>query len=350
MVSKTLILVPNLNKLAGISLHYKGLIKYWQGNIQYFEVTKSKTAVWKLSLIYITNYFKYLYKLLTYRPNLIVINISLKKGFYSKIIYQMLGKAFGIKIVTFIHGWDMNCEPMLKSCRGKIILNLSNGFIVLSKYIKVKLNGIGILNNILLSTTKVDEVLLKDFDIKKRTGEIKSFLFLSRVEKSKGIFLALDIFEKLQNEYPYLNFNIAGEGNAIEEVKQYISKKNLHNINILGRLSGKSLIKAFSENDSFFLLSETEGMPAALLEAMSFGMFIITRPVGGIPDFFVDKKMGIMSKKTNKTYYYNRIKKMINNPSYVKDIGLYNYAYAKEHFYASIVANKLEEFFNNLSK
>lgn len=265
-------------------------------------------------------------------------------------MYQVLGKLLGIKIVIFIHGWDINFEPMLKTFRGRLILNSSNGFIVLSKYARESLINIGIQQEILLSTTKVDEELSKEFDINKRNGEIKSFLFLSRVEKSKGIFLALEIFRKLQNEYPYLAFNIAGEGNAIEEVKQYIAKHKLRNVKVLGRVSGNSLIDAFSENDCFFLLSETEGMPAALLEAMSFGMVVVTRPVGGISDFFVDNKMGIISKEINDLYYYNRIKELIDNPLCVKDICLNNYIYAKEHFYASIVANKLEEYFNKLSK
>ncbi|MEG1007622.1 MAG: glycosyltransferase family 4 protein [Bacteroides sp.] len=346
--NRVLILVPPLCAMGGISLHFKGLKKYWIEDIQYYETYKESNpnvfSIFKL----LWNYIYFITKIIIKKPNIVVVNISLKKGFVSKNIYILLAKLLHCKIVSFIHGWDKDYEWMLATPKGKQILNSTDAFIVLSEQFKNKLENSGVKVNILISTTKVDNSLLEKFDINWRNGSIKNFLFLSRIERSKGIFLALDIFKMLQKDYPKLSFNIAGQGTAINEVKQYISEKNIKNVDFLGRVDGDSLSKAFINSDCFFLLSETEGMPAALLEALSFGMPAITMPVGGIPDFFVDGKMGIMSEETTPYYYYDRIKEMINNPLYVKEVCFYNYTFAKTHFYASTVARNLENYFNNL--
>ena len=331
--SKVLILVPPLSSLGGVALHYKELKPYLKDNVSYFQVYKTKKAFNYYKLVF--NYICFLLTLIFKNPSKVVVNLSLKSGFYSKNI---------------IHGWNVSDESLLETKKWQFILNTSDAFIVLSNYIKNKLSSVIGDNHkkILLTTTKVDDCLLKDFDITCRDGIIKKFLFLSRVEKNKGIYLALEIFKLLQRDYPYLEFDIAGDGSAVEQIKQYIIDNAINNVNLLGRLDGENRINAFQNGDLFFLLSESEGMPAALLEAMAFGLPVVTTPVGGIPDFFIDGQMGIMSNSKDPMFYYEKIKKMIESPKLVKSISENNYKYAKEHFYASKVAKSLQNFFNEI--
>lgn len=346
--SKVLILVPPLSSLGGVALHYKELKPYLKDNVSYFQVYKTKKAFNYYKLVF--NYICFLLTLIFKNPSKVVVNLSLKSGFYSKNIYIRVAKFLNKKIIIFIHGWSVSDESLLETKKGQFILNTSDAFIVLSNYIKNKLRSVIGDNQkkILLTTTKVDDCLLKDFDITCRDGIIKKFLFLSRVEKNKGIYLALEIFKLLQRDYPYLEFDIAGDGSAVEQIKQYIIDNAINNVNLLGRLDGENRINAFQNGDLFFLLSESEGMPAALLEAMAFGLPVVTTPVGGIPDFFIDGQMGIMSNSKDPMFYYEKIKKMIESPKLVKSISENNYKYAKEHFYASKVAKSLQNFFNEI--
>lgn len=343
--NRTLILVPPLNLLGGISMHYKGLKEYWQSDVRYYEVFKEENPTILSVFKAVWNYIRFIAILVIWKPKITVINISLKKGFYSKNYYVKIATFFNKKIVTFIHGWDTESEYMLTTNKGQIVLNNTDAFIVLSEQFKKKLEAIGIRKKIYISTTKVDNRLLDDFDIEKRMGDIKKFLFLSRVEREKGIFLALDIFRLLQNDNPILSFTIAGQGTALEEAKKYVDDNNIRNVFFAGRVDGKSLSKVFVDSDCFFLLSLSEGMPAALLEAMAFGLPIITCPVGAIPDFFIDDEMGIISSSTDPRYYYIKIKELMGNPLKIKNINRTNYAYAEAHFYASSVARNLEKIF-----
>ncbi len=348
MSDRILILIPPINLIGGVSGHYRGLQKYWSKNILYFETAKFSTkSKWNI-IISILNILEYIYALIRHNPAKIVINISLKKGFFSKNNYIKIGKLFRKKVIVFIHGWDADYEYMLQSHNARLILS-SDGFILLSESFKNKLAEYVPKNKIFLTTTKVDDSLIKDYDIDNRTGKIETLLFLSRVEKEKGIFIVIDAFNKLIPKYPNLKLSIVGDGTALDEVKHQIDKDKIRNVTIHGRLSGNDLIKAFSDADLFILpTTHGEGLPGALLEAMAFGLPAITRPVGGIPDFFTNGEMGMLTESLNPNDYAQYIEQLINDPVLTKKISLTNYNYAKEHFWASIVARQMEQIFKNI--
>ena len=128
-----------------------------------------------------------------------------------------------------------------------------------------------------------------------------------------------------------------------------IKNLSLKNATIYGRLSGDELINAFLNADIFIFPTYGEGMPGALLEAMSFGLPVITRPVGGIPDFFINGEMGLLTDSLNATDYSQYIEHLMNNPQLALKISRNNYNYAKKHFMASIVAKNMEEIFNQIT-
>lgn len=345
----TLILVSPFKYLGGVAMHYRGLRGYWRTDVRYYEVFKMNNSIIVSLFKAFWNYLRFIIMLIISKPKTVVSNISLKRGFYSQIYYVRLAKMFNANIVTYIHGWDVDEEWMLTTTRGQYILDNSDEIIVLSKQFENKLKAAGCLKKIYISTTKVDDRLLEGFCINKRVGELKKFLFLSRVEREKGVFLALDIFKMLQEDNLSLSFTIAGHGSAIEEVKRYVIDNNISNVCVCGRVDGPDIGKIFAESDCFFLLSQSEGMPAALLEAMAFGLPAVTCPVGGIPDFFVDNEMGIISNSMDPQYYYKRIKDLMDNPLKIQKMSQTNYTYAKEKFYASAVAVELEAIFDTSS-
>lgn len=350
MKNKVLILVPPLDILGGVALHYKGLQKHWNKNVSYFEVFRSINHTLFSPILYLLNIIKYVLVIIFKRPKLLVVNVSLKKGFFSKNIYIIIAKkVFGLKIITFIHGWDRNCENMLNEKKSSWILSKSNAIIVLANEFKNKLIAKGVKTPVYLSSTKVDEELIKGYDNSKRDGTVQKLLFVSRIEEEKGIFISLRTFKLLLKDDPNLSFDIVGEGEALEEVKQFIEKEKINNVNLKGRLHGAQLANAFKTADFFiFPTFYGEGMPAALLESLAFGLPVAIRPEGGIPDFFINGEMGILTESKDPYVFYEKIKSLINDNKRMKHISQVNYEYAQRHFMASAVTRKMESIFNEV--
>lgn len=75
---------------------------------------------------------------------------------------------------------------------------------------------------------------------------------------------------------------------------------------------------------------------------MAFGLPIITRPVGGLVDFFENEKMGEMVDSLKPEDFVPYVEKYLKNRIQTKMTSIYNYQYAKTHFMASEVAKRME--------
>jgi len=79
--------------------------------------------------------------------------------------------------------------------------------------------------------------------------------------------------------------------------------------------------------DIFVLLSEREGMPNAILEAMAAGKPVLATSVGGIPELILDGETGILLRQTESVYMAAKLRELINNPEMRNRLG----KNAKEH-------------------
>lgn len=135
--------------------------------------------------------------------------------------------------------------------------------------------------------------MILNYDVKKRLGDVTNFLFLGRIVVEKGIYETLDTFRKIVATYPNSRLKVVGNGSDFEYMNEYVKAHKIPNVDIAGNLNGRKLIDAFKESDFYiFPTAHAEGMPTSLLEAMAFGLPVLTRPVGGIKDFLKMVKWG----------------------------------------------------------
>lgn len=292
-------------------------------------------------------------------PDLVHVNPSLNfKSFIRDGLIIWQAKRKKIYVLVFFHGWDKPFENILikklKWFFDKTYLK-ADKFIVLASDFKRKLRQWGVQSEIILGTTTVDDSLLNNFDIRQKIRSLDNknsikILFLSRIEKEKGIFETIDAFQQLMFNGYNVNLSIAGDGSAFRDVVEYVKLKNIpeNKIKFLGYISGDNKKNTFKEHDIFCLPSYEEGMPSAVLEAMSFGLPVITSPVGGLKDFFENNKMGFLAKDKNSNEVFDLLKKLISNKKLIKEISRYNYNFAKENFLASITSEKLIQVYRSM--
>ena len=345
----------------GVANYYSIIKKYFNKNIDYFTIgsRKDETNYFGLLFRIIKDYIKFIKKLKKQNYDIIQINPSLDfKSIVRDGIFIIISKIFNRKVVVMFRGWNYEFERRLEKSFlfiFKFVYFRSDAFIVLAEMFKKKLLMWGYNKKIYTETTIVDDELLDKFSIgkfKKKWEKDKNkiiLLFLARIEKNKGIYETIEIYELLKKKIPFIELIIAGNGSELEGVKNYIASKKLKDIKILGYVKGKQKEKVFESSDIYiFPTYHGEGMPNSVLEAMAYGLPVVTRSVGGLIDFFKNIKMGFITQSKSLDFFVDSLEKLIFDKDMRYRISLYNYKYSRLKFRASKCMIRIENIWNNV--
>lgn len=345
-MTKILIITPDIHRLGGVSNHYLGLSTHWTFDIEYVFYGKrnDRTSTFKTLLLYPLDYIRTFIKLIAGDIDVVVVNPSLRKAQLLRDgLFLLLARMCRKPVVTFIHGFDENlAEKFVHNsgafqwCYGKsmFIYTLYSGY-------RERLIAAGLKCPIVLTTTKVATEMLDGLCLLPKK-KVRNLLFVARINREKGIYTTLDVFSLLKSQYPYLNLTICGDGPELENAQSYAMKKEIKDVFFRGNLIGTDLRKEYMQGDVYILpTTHGEGMATTVLEAMAFGLPVISRPNGGVVDFFTEN-MGYLIDSLDPKDYVSAIETLIDSPHLMERMSITNMKYAKEHFMADKVANKFE--------
>lgn len=365
--NKVLILVPAPTARGGITNYYHVLKQELSKNIEYFE---RGARTWPIRKGAIPELYRAYQDYRAFKKRLSENDISLVQSTTSLGLSTIIRDGLflhyanrkNIKTIAFFRGWDEEAEIKTEKqylWLFRFLFFKSDCFIALSEKVKNKLVQWGYKKNIYIETTLVDKNLLdginesfiskkfKDIEITKKIN----LLFLSRIEKRKGIYELLQAFSSLSHNEngPFeLHLTICGDGAELENIRKVIEKKNLTNVSITGFVDGKLKQDVFKKAHLFVFPSYGEGMPNAVLEAMGFGLPILTTPVGGLVDFFIPGKHGDYITIKNDNDIYQKINLLINDRFKLLDMALNNYKLAAGDFRSDKVMKRMESIFSNI--
>jgi glycosyltransferase involved in cell wall biosynthesis len=245
----------------------------------------------------------WVFMLVVKRPDIVHVHTNSGAGFYARGLMTLWAEKFGAKAILHMHGGGFKkfynaMEPEKKE-RTKFYLNANSYLVVLSKEWKDFFLSIGIEANKIVIMT--NSVFVPEISDKRETKGKLTVLYLSRIEKGKGVFELIDAVESNSGLKEKFRFVIAGpKTDSYEEINQRVKSSGLSNCILMpGPLVGAEKRDAYSNADIYLLQSFAEGMPIGLLEAMSFGLACISTPVGGIPDVIRDRQNGLLIEPGN---------------------------------------------------
>ena len=340
---KVLVVTPSLKILGGVANHYEGLMPFWKSYVKY--ISYGKRGRIPAFLTFLPDLIVYVFVLIFGQYDVVVVNPSLRKyQLFRDGLYVILSRLLGKKVVTFIHGWENQvADEIRKSPQNFIKVYGRSRFIyVLYSDFKKQLEDLKIPSPVLLTTTKVKDSLLEQFHISERNGKIERLLFLARADKLKGLDITIKTFEILKRKNPLLKLCVCGTGNALQESIDYVKGKGIPDVDFRGHVQGSDVAEVFRTTDLYILPTHGEGMATSVLEAMAFGLPVVTRPVGGVNDFFEEGKMGYLIESFDPEVYAEKIQYLIDHPEVTQCMSSLNYHYANEHFLASKVVEKFE--------
>lgn len=119
------------------------------------------------------------------------------------------------------------------------------------------------------------------------------FVFLGRIGDRKGAFDLLEAYRALPPSVRRrARMVFAGDG-RVEELRRRAREVG-PDVTVCSWLTTEQRDELLAESDVLVLPSLQEGVPMAILEAMSYGLPVIATPVGGIPDVIIDQKEGLL--------------------------------------------------------
>lgn len=338
----------------GVSTVLECYDKYFDGlrHIPTWKYTNPLNKAW-----YFFYHWLEMILLLAFDRRLKIVHIHTAAGasFQRKIIMARTARFFGKKVILHMHAADFveyyNASPK----KEWIIKNIKacDRLIVLSPqwrefFIRVGIEGskIIILNNIV--TPPSENVLAERKTLCRDMKPAVRFLFLGWLGKRKGIWDLLDVLiahhEELKGRF-MLRFG----GNEFEdEIKRLIADNHLEDIaQFEGWVNGNKKEQLLEWANCFILPSYNEGLPISILEAMSYGMPIISTPVGGITEVVKDGVNGIIVEPGNKEQIWQAIKYYIDYPQKIEEEGKKSLEIVKP-FTPDYVLNQLKDIYKEL--
>jgi len=359
---RVLITVPDIAVMGGVAQYIYSIKDSFSVQASLYTIghRKGDAGVYADFMRLLNDIMDYRHQLKSEKFDLVHLNPSLDpKALIRESIMIALAKWYKLPVLVFFHGWQIKTQRRLKG----VLLNLfqwiyfkADAVVVLASPFKKAIIGWGYEGPVFVETTVVDEKLLRDIPISRVNGgkHISSgeatILFLARMVKEKGVYIVIETFKVLIVKYPKLKLILAGAGEELDSARKYVEKQGIAGVSFTGFVEGTNKIQTLINSDIYLFPSYWgEGVPISLLEAMAFGLPIVTSDAGGIPDFFEDGKMGYLVRGKDPQSYAESIEHLILNGDLCQKISCFNYEYSRGHFLPANAVKRLEQIYREIA-
>lgn len=255
-----------------------------------------------------------------------------------------IGRKLGIPVVCTSHGADTNVYPSSMYRYRKLaseVVSQVDQLIAVSTALRTDLQGLATpLRPIRIIPNSVD-IAKFSHDQEKRAALRHSLgipqravllAFLGSIFREKGVYELLDAFRALAQQKPDLHLILIGQGIDFPDVHNIVtSDPNLERVTLVGQILPDAVPGFLSASDIFVLPSYHEGMPCAIVEAMSCGLPIVATRVGGIPDIVQDGKTGLLINPKDSASLADALFLLCENVEFRMGLGNNARQYAGEH-------------------
>jgi glycosyltransferase involved in cell wall biosynthesis len=177
-----------------------------------------------------------------------------------------------------------------------------------------------------------------------------NLLWVGRFLPRKGIVLVMDVMNRLK-AYPNIKLTVVGDGETAPEFKKAMDDMELHEqVNWVGKVPYDQVTKFYATHDIFLFTSLRDSGGLQLLEAMAYGLPIVTLDLHG-QALIVDESRGIKcsieSVDIAITALADAIVSLYHDPARVTKLSENAFAYARQNTWSNRIADVIDKYYEN---
>lgn len=287
-------------------------------DVTYIESYKDGGKLTKL-VKGIFGYISFIKNLIVNRPNLVHIHSSFGPSFYRKLPFIYMSHLAGIPVINHIHGADFDEFYVNASEKKKRLIKNTYGkckyLIALSAEWKHRLSLLVDADKVII-IENYSVLQLEAFEQRKKKAASTNILFLGELGKRKGCYDIPYVVKNVVERVPTAMFYLCGAGTVEDEanIRHLCEELNIaDHVVYPGWVRDEKKDDMLRNADVFFLPSYNEGMPMSVLDAMGYGLPVVSTNIGGIPKIVRNGENGYCCKAGDIEKYSVSIIELLTN-------------------------------------
>ena len=153
-------------------------------------------------------------------------------------------------------------------------------------------------------------------------GDALRLVCTGRMVPADGHLVLLEAIKLLREREVELQVTLIGEGPELHRLEDFVALHQLADrVLFTGALSHASLLAQLRRADLFAMTSFSEGVPMALMEAMSLGLPSVSTTIAGIPELLRGGVDGLLVPPANASALAAALESMVNDPVLRRSLG-----------------------------
>ena len=275
--------------------------------------------------------------------DLVHIHVGELPSIKRKFIFFKIAKLCQKRIVIHLHiGNQLDDYKNSRLCRE--LLEGADAIIVLSQSIRKKIStyfGVEEKVHVIYNPCSiVSNVHYSD--------QSKYILFAGTLNQNKVYTVLIRAFAKIAINFSEWRLVLAGNG-EMEQAQQLAKDLGVeHQVVFAGWVTGSKKDRLFRDASVFCLSSYAEGFPMAVLDAWSYGIPVVSTPVGGLPDVLKDGENALLFQPGDVDMLANRFKQVLSDATFRKQLSAASLALSKGLFSPQTINSQIESLYESV--
>lgn len=309
-----------------------------------YVTTHRPGSHWRKLVAAVTGWAGVAARLATLDAPLVHVHLSSRASFWRKSVVCLLARLARRPYLLHVHGSEFadfyeECSPRARRivtrvlARAALVLALSEAWRATLQDISPQARLDVLMNAVPLPP--LDEV-------RRRETPQPVLLFLGEIARHKGVLELARAFASVARQFPQLKLVYGGTGSAVQQVRDLTAELELgERVEFTGWLEAQRKRAAYAGATIFVLPSYVEGMPMALLEAMSWGLPAIATAVGGVPEMITHEVNGLLIPPGDTEALAAAITRLMSDPPLRQRLGEAARATVAERFSLDTAVRRL---------